>query len=116
MRGFSGLALAGAALALGGCQYMGGYDPVPMSANARAGFAEYRRHMNPMYFFVSEDGRAYGYSFCPDHADTCRGSGLSIARRSCESSSDGVPCVLYAAGRHTVRETIAPGTAAVAAK
>ena len=61
---------------------------------AKAGFHDYKKLSYPAYFAVTEDGRVYGYSFCG--ASGCQGNAIMVAIYSCERSSKGAPCKIYA--------------------
>jgi hypothetical protein len=69
-----------------------GDGPVSLSPAVRAYYEEYRRQVNPLAFAVSPDGRAAGYSACPQFGG-CRGNEISSALASCQRS--GRKCFIY---------------------
>lgn len=77
-----------------------GSGSIEMSATALEAFEDYKTKTVPRYFAVSEDGRAYYYSFC----SSMRCLRLSKANvvYQCETYSNGVPCRIYASGLDVV--------------
>lgn len=86
-------------LFLAGCQTAGqgvGSGPITLSSDVKIGFQNYLAREDGSYFAVSTDGKVYGYSYCPHGAYNCSESGGTIALRTCQNGSRGVPCKIYA--------------------
>jgi hypothetical protein len=78
-----------------------GASPLTVSSGLQDAFNEYLQSaIQPQYFMVAEDGRAYGYSYCD--ASKCYGNDFDYARDACLRVSAGVPCKIYALGGRVV--------------
>lgn len=91
------------ALALMACGSVGGggwHKPIELSPWVQSAYDAYRKLPSPGQFAVSEDGRHYGYTYCPAaSASGCRDRGARfMAIQYCESSSGGAECKIYAIG------------------
>jgi len=96
-----------ALLALAGCRTAPrdvGPIAVSLGPGAVAGWEHYDGLEKPDYFALSEDGRAYGYTFCG--VAGCLNDPASNRRKRaikhCESKRDGVRCRLFAKQRQIV--------------
>lgn len=99
MRGF--LILIGL-LGLAACSGAGGAGkgPITLAPNAKASLDRYMSQARPGAFLVTADGRAVGWSFCPEAG--CFGDELQAAYKTCRSNAAGRDCFLYAEGRRVV--------------
>ena len=79
-----------------------GEGPIEITPEVQAGYAEFQNASEPMFFAVSLDGAAYGYTTCSSTAP-CRPAGARDgALQACELASDGEPCRIYADWRGIV--------------
>ena len=77
-----------------------GTGPITLSPFAQQTFNKYLASTTPLYFAVSEDGQTPFYTYCDD--PRCARATSKAAIYSCEKSSDGVPCKIYASGRNVI--------------
>ena len=92
-----------AALALSACGSNGDIvwqEPIELSPRVQAAYDAYTKLPNPSHFAVSEDGQAYGYTYCPAASGSgCSNRGVrSRVIRNCEEHSGGSKCKIYAIG------------------
>lgn len=79
-----------------------GEGALEMSAEVQAGFKSYLEKQTPINFAVSVDGQSFGYKYCK-LSGLCDGAGARWESiKGCESTSDGVPCKIFATGRYVV--------------
>lgn len=103
------IAILFGALHLAACESAGDFSwqkPIELWPEAQSAFDAYRELPSPGYFAVSEDGRHYGFTYCPaPSASACIERGARfMAIRNCEYSSGGAECRMYAVGgRRTYR-------------
>lgn len=95
------------ALALTACGLAGESTwrkPIELSPRVQAAYDAYGKLPSPSHFAVSEDGRHYGYTYCPEASGSaCGDRGVRfMAIRNCEHSSGGAECRIYAIGRRQV--------------
>lgn len=91
------------ALALSACGSNGDIvwqEPIELSPRVQAAYDAYTKLPNPSHFAVSEDGQAYGYTYCSAASGSgCSNRGVRYrVIRNCEEHSNGVKCKIYAIG------------------
>ena len=60
------LMMANIVVGLSACVTNTGSGPITLSSNVLRGYEQYKKLQWPSYFAVSEDGKTYGYSYCPE--------------------------------------------------
>ena len=79
-----------------------GEGPIEITPEVQEGYAEFQNASEPMFFAVSLDGAAYGYTTCSSTAP-CRPAGARDgALQACLLASNGEPCRIYADRRGIV--------------
>ena len=86
-------------LAASGCAGVSVYGDTPLvlSQYVADGFERYKGEQGPAYFAVSQDGRMYGYLYCPGTACK-RERGTQFTIGLCQQRSGGSPCKIFAVG------------------
>lgn len=95
--------LALAASAVVACQSNTiGSGPISFSPSIERHFKRYMESSDPVsYYAVAVDGRSgASFFYCPDVG--CRSSNMMEAIYSCEETSDGVPCKIYASRKEVL--------------
>ncbi len=93
------------ALLLAGCQTTiqgAGSGDINFSREVDIRFQGYLANPGGEYFVVSVDGQHWGYSVCAAGRYGCTEGGGTVALRACHSTSEGVPCKIYAVGEDIV--------------